>query len=225
MSTYITPVTFEGLHVTPSDDASSWAACISDGIKDGCAMSRSGNTLTLGTGKIIVCGRQCRVDEAKTFPIGNSGYARLLLTIDRSEPTVANQAMLDIQSSATIDGFAALVQDDINSGGTKYQIVLCMMDLSKTGDASILWTCGIAHAKALGVAVDLPVSGWANNLQVAYVSGVTIRSNIVCTPPVGNGKASFNAAEIDAVAYGDGWVQFACTNVPSGTVTAYLLIL
>lgn len=224
MSTYITPITFEGQHITPSDDGAAWAAVISDGINSGCSMSRAGSTLTLAAGKLVACGRLCRVDEAKTFSVSGTGYARLLLTIDRSK-TVAEQVALDIQTSATIAGFTALVQDDINAGGSTYQFVLCMIDLSKTGDASIIWTCDKAHGKSLGKAVELPASGWANNLQTVYVSGVTVNSNLICTAPVGSGKAAFNTAEIDAVDYGDGWVQFACTNTPSGTVTAYLLII
>lgn len=225
MSVYLTPVTFENAHPTPSDDAAAWAACVSDGISSGCAMSKSGSTLSLAAGKLVIKGRIARVDTAQAFSVsGTSGYARLVITIDLSK-TLAQQVALDIQTASSESGFSSLTQDDINEGGTKYQQVLCLMSLGSSGISSILWKIGKAHANAYGVDVTLTPSGWnSSNEKTVRVTGVLPESEIICTYKYSE-KAAFVAADVDAVSYGLGWVKFHVANVPGANVTARLLIL
>lgn len=219
MSVYLTPVTFEGQHPTPSDDGALWAAGVTDGISSGCALSRSGATLTLGAGKFVVAGRTARVEAAKTFSLGASGYDRLVLTVDMSK-SVSQRVALDVENSATLAGFPALTQNDINNGGTKYQIVICLIDVSAPG---ILWTCGRSHSRGYGVQVTLAAADWSSNQQTVYVDGLTAGSNVICTYDPAS-EAAWLAAGITASSQGDGTLTFTCTTAPSGAVTANILL-
>lgn len=219
MSTYITPITFEDHHISPDTEGSGWAACTTDGISSGCEMTKSGSTLTLGTGKLIACGRQSSVDEAKTFALGSTGYARLVLTIDKSKSD-AQKVALDLETANTLAAFPALVKNDINNGGTKYQMILCLLDLAGAG---IVWTCGRAHSKGYGTQVTLPVNGWNNNQQTVYVEGLLADSPAIVTFEPAS-QAVWDAAEIIPFAQGDGTITFRCTTVPAAAVTANILL-
>lgn len=216
MSVYLTPVTFENQFITPSDDGAAWAACMTDGISAGCALSLAGTTLTLAAGKIVAAGRTARVDAAKTFSISNN-YSRLVLTIDLSK-TAAEQVALDIESASAISGFSALTQNNVNNGGQKYQFVVCLCSSS-----AILWKCGAAHSKGYGVQVPLPAAGWSNHQQTVYVDGVTADANAIVTYDPSS-KAAWEAAGIYASAQGDGTITFTCTTDPSVAVNANVLL-
>lgn len=216
MSVYLTPVTFENQFITPSDDGAAWAACMTDGISAGCALSLSGTTLTIATGKIVAAGRTARVDGSKTFSISNN-YSRLVLTIDLSK-TAAEQVALDIESASAISGFPALTQNDINNGGAKYQFVVCLCSSS-----AILWKCGKAHSNGYGVQVTLPAAGWSSHQQTVYVDGVTADSNAIVTYAPAS-QAAWEAAGIYASAQGDGTITFTCATDPSSNVTANVLL-
>lgn len=218
MSVYITPVTFEGKHITPSDDAAMIASSNTDGIMGGCALTKSGTTLTLAAGKILACGRICRVDEPKTFTVGSSGYSRLILTIDRSKENVDEQVALDVETAQTVSGFPALVQNDINNGGAEYQFVIALMN-----DGGIIWKCGRSHSRGYGVQVTLAANGWANNQQTVYVDGLLATSPaIVAYAP--ESQAAYEAAGVMPVLQGDGTITFQCTTVPTVAVKANILL-
>lgn len=216
MSVYLTPVTFENQFITPSDDGAAWAACMTDGISSGCALSLSGTTLTIGVGKLVAAGRTARVDAAKTFTIANN-YSRLVLTVDLSK-SAAEQVALDIESASAISGFSALTQNDINNSGQKYQFVVCLCSSS-----AILWKCGRAHSKGYGVQVVLPAAGWSSHQQTVYVDGVTADANVIATYAP-TSASDWEAAGINATAQGDGTLTFACVDDPTNDVTANILL-
>lgn len=219
MSVYLTPVTFEGQHIAPSDDGAAWATSVTDGISSGCELSRSGTTLTIAAGKLIGAGRTARVDASQSFTIGSAGYSRLVLTIDLSK-TAEQQVALDVQNSSTMAGFPSLTQNDINSGGTQYQFVVCVTDNSASG---ILWKCGRSHSRGYGTQVTLPVSGWANNQQTVYVDGVLADTNAIVTFAP-ESQAVWDAAVIVPLSQGDGTITFQCTTVPTAAVTSNILL-
>lgn len=141
--TYLQGVTFQDQNVTPIDDARLYAAQTKDCILTGCDMTAVGITLTLGAGSLLIAGRNIRVPASINIPVNGatSGYARLLLTIDltqTSTETLFQQAGADVEYSATLAGFPALTQDDINAGGTTYQAVLCVMELAPAGISGIV---------------------------------------------------------------------------------------
>lgn len=219
MSIYLTPVTFEGKHIAPSDDGAVWAASVTDGISSGCALTRSGSSLSIAVGKIIAAGRTARVDEDKTFALSSSGYDRLVLTIDMSK-SISQRVALDIENSQTLTGFPALVQNDINNGGTKYQFVVCIIDIAGSG---ILWQCGRAHSRGYGQQVTLASAGWSNNQQTVYVNGLTDDVNAIVSSDPAN-KAAWDAAGVYPYSQAGGTITFRCETVPSGNLTANILM-
>lgn len=216
LSVYLTPVTFAGQFITPSDDGAAWAACMTDGISSGCTLTLSGTSLTLGAGKIVAAGRTARVESAQTFTISDN-YSRLVLTIDLSK-TSAEQVALDIESASAISGFAALTQNDVNNSGTKYQFVVCLCSSN-----AILWKCGRAHSKGYGVQVTLPSANWSSHQQTVFVDGVTASSNAIVTYAP-ESASDWEAAEINATAQGDGTITFTCVDDPTNDVTANVLL-
>lgn len=217
MSVYLTPVTFENQFITPSDDGAAWAACMTDGISSGCVLSLSGTTLTLAAGKIVAAGRTARVDAAKTFTVSNT-YSRLVLTIDLSK-TAAEQVALDIESASAISGFAALTQNDINSGGTKYQFEICLVSGS-----AIVWKCGRAHSRGYGYQVTLQSGVWDNNNRYTiWANGVSAETNVIITPDPSS-QAVCDACGIYAVSQSNRIITFGCTTVPSSDVKMNILL-
>lgn len=222
MSVYLTGTTFAGKRVTPSDDGATWAACVHDGLM-GSTITINGTSIRLSVGKIIACGRIARVTAQTDFAMANtSGYARLVLTIDLSKSS-AQQVALDVEYASSEAGFAGLVQNDVNNGGTKYQAVLCKVALAPS-TTTILWQIGPAHGKGYGMTLTLPASWDANNEQTVNVPGVTANTYVVCTYTYAE-KEAFQAADIDAAAQGDGWIKFHAVTPPSVPVSAALLLL
>ena len=189
---------------------------MTDGISAGCALSLSGTTLTLAAGKIVAAGRTARVDSAQTFTIANN-YSRLVLTIDLSK-TSAEQVALDIESASAISGFAALTQNDVNNGGTKYQFVVCLCSSN-----AILWKCGRAHSKGYGTQVTIAVADWASNTATKFVEGVTANSNVIVTYAP-TSQAAWEANGVYGFSQADGTITFKCATTPSAAVTANILL-
>lgn len=222
MSIYLPGVQFAGKRITPSDDGSVFASCIADGFH-GCDVSVSGTSLRLSVGRIIACGRAVRVASQTDIPMAQtSGFARLVLTLDRSKPD-AQQRALDVEYANSEESFPALVQNDINNGGTKYQVCLCLASLTSS-TTTILWKIGPAHGKGLGILVDLPSAGWSGNSQTVRVNGVHADSNIVVTYAPAY-KTEWLSADIDCTAQSEGKLTFTAAAAPATLVKANVLLL
>ena len=218
MSVYLTPVTFEGQHIAPSDDGSAWAACTTDGISSGCALAVSSGNLTIATGKVIAAGRTAKLDSASSFALTGSGYDRLVLTVDLSKDSDKVVA-LDLENVNTFAAaFTGLTQNDINGSGTKYQYVICVVN-----SGSIVWECGAAHSKGYGTSVTIAAADWSSNQAVKNVNGVTANSNVIVTPAPAS-QALCDANGVIAYSQADGTITFKCTTTPSGSVTFNVLL-
>ena len=143
MSEYFQGVTFANQNVTPVDDAILRRRLLSDGILTGCELTYAGYTLTMAAGYLIACGRQIRRPTAENWAISDatSGYARVLMTVDltrTSTEEVFDQVNTSIEYATSSDGFPALIQDDINATGSKYQLVLAVVSLGIGGITCIV---------------------------------------------------------------------------------------
>ena len=136
-------VTFAEQKVSPSDDAILMKAILDDGIIYGCGLNYAGFALTMDAGYLLISGRLIHNTAAQTWAIAGatSGYARLVLTIDLSLPSTADdfqQVEASVEYSTTSDGFASLEQSEINVSGVKYQVEICAVSLSSGGITGIV---------------------------------------------------------------------------------------
>lgn len=150
-----TGVTFAQQKVLPSDDAIIRRASLSDGVLYGCEMSYSGSTLTMGSGQLLICGRQIRHPAAENLAIvdATSGFARLVLTVDLTKTSSKDsfeQVVDSIEYAASQDGFLELVQENINVSGTRYQVVACVVSLGTGGITGIVDQIGAVEASGGG---------------------------------------------------------------------------
>ena len=153
MSDFFQGVTFANQNVTPVDDAILRRRLLSDGVLTGCELTYAGYTLTMASGYLIACGRQIRRPTAENWAISDatSGYARVLMTIDLTRTAseeVFDQVNTSVEYATAEDGFPALIQDDINATGSKYQVVLAIVSLG-TGGITGIASC-LAPARSYG---------------------------------------------------------------------------
>ena len=151
MSEFYQGVTFANQNVSPVDDAVLRRRLLSDGILTGCALTYSGYTLTMASGYLIACGRQIRRPQAENWAISDatSGYARVLMTIDMTRTSteeVFDQVNTAIEYATSEDGFPELIQDDINTTGSQYQVVLAVVSLGTGGITGIVSKLELAEA-------------------------------------------------------------------------------
>lgn len=143
---------FNGANITPADDAALYAhfdrRC---GVFAGCEIAHLGaNQISVGSGRGIVCGRTF-VIEAETVlaTLSTSGTqnGRLLLQIDLGN---ADAPASFITQAASV--LPDLVQEDLNEGGTLYQLVLATYAVNSTtiSDLSVAPRISGINADALG---------------------------------------------------------------------------
>lgn len=145
-------------------------AAVPDGILSGFTVSYSGATLTVAAGTMIACGRVFSLSDAKSLALtgATSGYARVIVQIDlagTNSDTAFEQVAFATQYATAADGFAALTQDDVNAGGTLYQVELCRAQLSTSGIAEAELSLPRLPEKALSIELlwenDSPTSSFA----------------------------------------------------------------
>lgn len=137
----ITLIQWNGSNVTPADDAALYAHFDGrSGIISGCVPSSLGsNQISVSSGRGYICGRQFSVQQetilAQVSSSGEEMQGRLLVQIDlaNSEKPITFLT----QAAASLPD---LVQDDLNNGGTVYQLPLATytIDSVSISDFSVL---------------------------------------------------------------------------------------
>lgn len=136
---------FTGRPLSAKDLGAFARAAVPDGVLSGCEMSYSGNVLTVASGVMIACGRVFILPSAKRLTLSGAtnGYARVLVEIDlsgTSTETEFDQVNFTVNYASSLTNFADLVQEDINVGGTVYQMEACVATLSGGSIATITST-------------------------------------------------------------------------------------
>lgn len=178
---------------------------LSDGILNGCAISNTTSSMTVGAGSIVIGGRLIYFSAAETTnivsPTGN--YVRFYFKIDLTQTpssTASNQGTIEYDYSATLGGFAALTQEDINEDGNTYECEIAVYSLSG-GNINAL-TRNIGSTIPMACAAVFTASATFALGDVAYINS--------------SNQAAF--AKADAVAtMGDLWICAKPDGVASGS--------
>lgn len=207
MSSNIQGINFDNQIVTAKDHGRLYQCLITDGVMVGCTLSFSGTALNITPGYFMVAGRQMKLSANTTVTVDgeSSGYARVLLEIDLSEVATADtfeQAYFKVEYASAVSAFSGLTQDDINSSGTRYQFVFCILTMGTSGISSI-------YATAATAAVHIPLIT-TDMIAASAVSSGKIASNAVTA-----GKLATGAVETAKLA--DGAVTEAKLGIGSVT--------
>ena len=153
-------LTFPNQNVSSLDDGGFYRSFRGDGIIQGCEITFTTDSITIQAGWLIAGGRLIQVDGATTFTFEDmitTGYGRLMLQIDTSQAsTVEDFAQLSylFDYSASIDGFTAPVQEDINlGGGAIYQTVLAVVTIGNGNITEINSSLGFSWIDINAIAV------------------------------------------------------------------------
>lgn len=123
-------ITFDRCNVTSANDAHYHWTFLNktNGVTKGCAVTSTSNTITIGKGYFIIFGRFVQItgDEIITPEAVTTGtaYRRLVYEIDLTKTntdTEFNQGYFKVLSSANTT-YPALTQQDLDNGGTVYQM-------------------------------------------------------------------------------------------------------
>ena len=118
-------ITFAKQHPSPETDGTLRRTYLPDSILSGGSLLVIGSTLSMDDGTVIVCGRLLKMDGVWQLP-GDQQIARLVLTVDVSNPQQYGLSA-DLVYPDSNGSFADLQTDDINNGGSIYQVILCVL--------------------------------------------------------------------------------------------------
>lgn len=166
-----------------------------DGIMKGMGLSYSGSTITIAEGVIMVAGRPIGVVGSETVVASTSNvYNKLIVEIDLSQTaTVAefNQASFKILSSPTSYAAITLTKQDMDNGGTLYQVELARFQTGANAEISLFNnTSPQLDFQAIYSEIDTNVTALIDRLEeeLAEVEG---GSAWVLTTTYNNDKANY----------------------------------
>lgn len=189
----LTGITFANQKITPSDDGRLYGAMLADGILTGCGITFAAATLSVAAGSLLIGTRELRTSgETLSVTGATSGYARIIIDIDLTRAatkTSFEQAQFQIQYAASLDAFASLEQQDINTAGTHYQAVFCVLSLGTAGITGVVSSLasarvGVAQLTnearfgtefAISTPGSTPDLAWGNALVWVWGTAMTIK--------------------------------------------------
>ena len=128
----ITLKQWAGVNVTPADDAALYAHFDArSGIISGCEVTHLGaNQLHIAAGRGMICGRQFAVEaETVLVTLSSSGSVSGRLLVQLNLANAENPITFISQAASSLPD---LVQEDLNAGGTIYQLVLATYTADST---------------------------------------------------------------------------------------------
>lgn len=189
----LTGITFANQKITPSDDGRLYGAMLADGILTGCGITFAAATLSVAAGSLLIGTRELRTSgETLSVTGATSGYARVIIDIDLTRAatkTSFEQAQFQIQYAASLDAFASLEQQDINTAGTHYQAMFCVLSLGTAGITGVVSSLasarvGVAQLTnearfgtelAISTPGSTPDLAWGNALVWVWGTAMTIK--------------------------------------------------
>jgi len=201
-------LTFDLQSNAGENDAQLCKVVRSNGIESGCAITNTATEIVLGAGYFNVEGRRFQIVGSETVsllsPIAD-GYVRTKLVIDMTQAAapVFAQGYWDYDYSATLEGFAALTQEDINDGGNthifEYEVAVHTIESSVV--TGLVRSMGNSHPVVPLVAATLSTASWSGSEQIVTVTGVRPTSTILWDIDSESASADARAALRDAAIY------------------------
>lgn len=156
-------------NVAPIDDATLYQHFDDRaGILAGCAVSINGTNIHISAGRGIICGRVFQI-VAEDFPavLGANLLGRLLIRID-----TANAGAPATFVAQAANPLPALTQEDINRGGTVYEMPLATYNVSATAISDIVRVAPVLSPISDMVDGKAKASGWAaSRVMISNSSG------------------------------------------------------
>lgn len=145
-------ITFDQCNVSSADDAHYHWIFLNktNGVTQGCSVTRSGNNITIGKGRFIIFGRFVQIAGAVTInvadtevmglPASGTWYCTLVYEIDLTQ---TNTAETFLQGSfkvlhTTSSSYPTLTQQDLDDGGTIYQYPFARFVAKSSGLSSFV---------------------------------------------------------------------------------------
>ena len=138
-------ITFDQCNVTSMDDAHFhhvFLNCV-DGVTKGCAVTSDGTNLYVAKGYFVIYGRFVKVTGIETVTpdavVSGKMYERLVYEIDLSKTNTDEtfaQGYFKVIASAS--GYPSLTQQDLENGGTIYQMEFAKFMVSSSGISSFV---------------------------------------------------------------------------------------
>jgi hypothetical protein len=197
---------------------------LTSGFLNGCYIDGSGLNITVGAGRLIILGREIRLNSAVTIPVtASNNYVRLKIRIDLSQ-SAAQQVALDVDYASDVTSFPSMTREFINGDGTVYEEALAIFSIQNGAIYQKSWSIRRAHSHGEATQVTIDPTQWAGNTAVYWDKMAESGDDVICTP-----DPSCRQAWIDAGVYLDhltvGNLHFRCSTVPSVALTANLLWL
>lgn len=202
-----------------------------DGILNGCALSNTDDSITLGVGHFVASGAITEIDVAETTtlltPIEN-GYVRLYYQIDLTQTpskTVFNQGSMLYDYAASLGAFSALTTEDINDDGDIYEIEIavytmvssvCTALVRNIADAEII---GAGGSTALDSEPDDDVT--VSGISAQFTASANLAFGDVCYVD-SNGKAAL--IDADAIASMTGIMMCADATISADATGSFLMV-
>lgn len=240
-------INFVNQRLVPSDDGRLYQKIFNDGALYGCELSYSGAVLFLSPGFLMIGGREIELDAAEQIPINEaiSGFAQLVISIDLTQTATKdsfNQISMGVRYAAAEDGFATLVQDDINGSGSRYEAQLALVSLGAGGITGIIDDMPQAAFRGAADGLNLkvvggteqPISPAENSVWVntdTAINGYAFSADEPASPAEGmvwfaTGTSSSAAMNVDkkntVMIYPAGCKQYVSGNWVSKTARSYI---
>lgn len=195
---------FDGANVTPADDAALYAHLDArSGIISGVEIAHLGaNQISIGAGRGIVCGRTFVIEAETvlaTLSASGTQNGRLLLQIDLGNADAP--ASFITQAAAVLPD---LVQEDLNEGGTLYQLVLATYTVNTTTISGLSAVAPLASIFGANGAIPLAAGG------TGAVTALAARKNI-------GAKVYFSLAELGITAFPTTMSE-VCSKMPTQSI-------
>lgn len=165
------------------------------GVLQGCALSNTSNSVTIGAGYFVVKGRPLQVIGSETISnISNTGFYSLVCEIDLSkvntEETLNQAGIKTVYNAST---YPTLTQQDLFNGGTVYQYEFARFRVANGGITDFTDRRTYLNFDTLYDIFEQTLEGLENQSNVVLKTGSTMSGKLIVNGGVeGNVKGNLD---------------------------------